>query len=70
MWHMINLSNMPKAVAGQAPPEHRLCMVYCSGSKEMALAYKLFGYLLHRTTSPSLTLYHSWYGDSSRDMNC
>ena len=44
MWHMIILSNMPKAVAGQAPPKHRPCIPYCGGFKEVALsllAYKL-----------------------------
>ena len=39
MWHMIILSNMSKAMAGQASPNHRPCMPYCSGFKEMALSF-------------------------------
>ena len=68
MWNMIILSNMPKAVAGQAPPKRRPCMPYCSGFKGMTLKFacvQALG-LLYRTTFPFLTLYQSWYGHSSK----
>ena len=39
MWRMIKLSNMPKAVARQAPPKRRPCVPYCHGFKEMVLSF-------------------------------
>ena len=51
---------MPKAMAGQA--SDHVCHIVVGLRKW----HSVFWHTSSRTTFPFLTLYHSWYGDSSK----